>query len=104
MKSVGKLERTVSQVPSVLAFNQTAPDANNISESLRILFRYTIVIQCIVVLCVNPKKQTIHLVFRNYKLIKVAFCIVAIIDLLFPLLHDNHFAQFRSRRRRENVS
>nr|CAH0107630.1 unnamed protein product [Daphnia galeata] len=40
MKSVGKLERTGSQVPSVLAFNQTAPDANNISESFRILFRW----------------------------------------------------------------
>ncbi len=55
MKSVGKLERTGSEVPSVLAFNQTAPDANNISESFRILFRYTIVIQCIVVLRVNLK-------------------------------------------------
>ena len=42
LKSVGKLERTVSQVPSVIAFNQIAPDATNVGESIRILLRYTV--------------------------------------------------------------
>ncbi|XP_046447356.1 bestrophin-2-like isoform X1 [Daphnia pulex] len=40
LKSVGNLERTVSQVPSVIAFNQTAPEANSIGESIRVLLRW----------------------------------------------------------------
>lgn len=28
----------------------------------------------------------------------------ATVGVLFALLHDNHFAQFRARRRRKNVS
>ncbi|XP_046635190.1 bestrophin-4-like [Daphnia pulicaria] len=35
-----QLERNTSQVPSVVAFNQTSPDANRFGESFRILFRW----------------------------------------------------------------
>jgi hypothetical protein len=53
LKSVGNLERTVSQVPSVIAFNQIAPEANSIGESVRVLLRYTSIKgQCVVVLYV----------------------------------------------------
>jgi hypothetical protein len=50
LKSVGNLERTVSQVPSVIAFNQIAPEANSVGESIRVLLRYTSIKgQCVVV-------------------------------------------------------
>jgi hypothetical protein len=53
LKSVGNLERTVSQVPSIIAFNQIAPEANSIGESIRVLLRYvSIKDQCVVVLYV----------------------------------------------------
>lgn len=38
-KSKSQVLRKVSQVPSVLALAQTAPDANRFGESFRILLR-----------------------------------------------------------------
>ena len=38
-KMHSKVNRQVSAVPSVLAFNQTSPDANRFGESIRILLR-----------------------------------------------------------------